>query len=74
MPGYTTRLLGLKPGITGWAQVHCAYDTSMDSVRQKLMYDLAYVSSMTRVSTFIKMESSIVLKTLKVMVSGKGAR
>jgi len=31
------------PGITGWAQINQAYDTSVEDVRQKLRYDLEYV-------------------------------
>ena len=31
------------PGITGWAQVNLAYDSSVDDVREKLSYDLDYI-------------------------------
>jgi lipopolysaccharide/colanic/teichoic acid biosynthesis glycosyltransferase len=31
------------PGITGWAQINLAYDSSVDDVREKLSYDLAYI-------------------------------
>jgi len=31
------------PGITGWAQINQAYDSSVDDVRQKLTYDLEYI-------------------------------
>src|SRR6266566_3118518 len=31
------------PGITGWAQVNLAYDSSVDDVREKLSYDLEYI-------------------------------
>ena len=32
------------PGITGWAQINRAYDSSVDDVREKLSYDLEYIS------------------------------
>jgi lipopolysaccharide/colanic/teichoic acid biosynthesis glycosyltransferase len=31
------------PGITGWAQINLAYDSSVEDVRQKLNYDLEYI-------------------------------
>jgi lipopolysaccharide/colanic/teichoic acid biosynthesis glycosyltransferase len=31
------------PGITGWAQINLAYDSSVDDVREKLNYDLEYI-------------------------------
>lgn len=34
----------VKPGITGWAQVNQPYDACIDDVRQKVRYDLEYVS------------------------------
>lgn len=32
------------PGITGWAQINRSYDSSVDDVREKLTYDLEYIS------------------------------
>ena len=40
--GYDRRL-AVKPGITGFAQVHLPPDETIESVRQKLVYDLLYV-------------------------------
>jgi lipopolysaccharide/colanic/teichoic acid biosynthesis glycosyltransferase len=31
------------PGITGWAQINLAYDSSVEDVREKLNYDLEYI-------------------------------
>ena len=39
---YPTRQQVL-PGITGWAQVNLAYDSSVDDVRKKLDCDLEYI-------------------------------
>jgi lipopolysaccharide/colanic/teichoic acid biosynthesis glycosyltransferase len=35
------------PGITGWAQVNHPYDQSVDDVRRKLAFDLAYIERQT---------------------------
>jgi lipopolysaccharide/colanic/teichoic acid biosynthesis glycosyltransferase len=33
----------VKPGITGWAQINQAYDTTLEDVRSKVQYDLEYL-------------------------------
>ncbi len=38
-PGYASRLRDLKPGLTGMAQVYGSYDTSMEKVNEKLVFD-----------------------------------
>jgi lipopolysaccharide/colanic/teichoic acid biosynthesis glycosyltransferase len=74
VPGYDDRIFAVKPGITGWAQVHCGYDTSVESVREKLMYDLSYAAQLYRLGTWARMEATTVVRTLEVMWSGRGAR
>lgn len=44
IPNYHMRQR-VMPGITGWAQVNLAYDTSVDNVRRKVEYDLEYLST-----------------------------
>jgi lipopolysaccharide/colanic/teichoic acid biosynthesis glycosyltransferase len=56
------------PGITGWAQVNLPYDRDISDVRQKVRYDLEYT---TRVSAAEDLR--IMLRTVPVMVLGKGA-
>jgi len=46
IPRYEERLT-VRPGITGLAQVKHKYDETIDDVRTKLSYDLAYVNSMS---------------------------
>jgi len=46
IPHYEERLT-VRPGITGLAQVKHKYDETIDDVRTKLSYDLAYVNSMS---------------------------
>lgn len=73
IPGYHDRLYACKPGITGWAQVHTGYDTSVDSVRRKLLFDFAYVAHLYTLRSYVIMEFRVALKTISVMVFGKGA-
>lgn len=73
IPGYDDRVSVMKPGISGWAQVHCEYDTSTDSVREKLMFDLTYLAQCYSLRTWAKAEVGMVFRTLAVMVVGKGA-
>jgi lipopolysaccharide/colanic/teichoic acid biosynthesis glycosyltransferase len=42
LPCYGERLV-MKPGVTGLAQVQLPADTDLDSVREKLAYDLYYI-------------------------------
>lgn len=74
IPGYTERLAATKPGITGWAQVRCAYDTSVDSVRTKVLYDMAYCAHLYRFGDWARMEASILAETVVVALTGKGAK
>lgn len=74
IPAYDDRVCAAKPGVTGWAQVNCGYDTSIESVRQKLLYDLVYDASLYRVSTYLRMELKIVAMTVVVALTGRGAR
>lgn len=73
IPGYTDRVARCKPGVTGWAQIHCEYDTSIDSVRTKVLYDLAYVAHLYDLRSYLGMEVNVALRTVAVMVKGKGA-
>jgi lipopolysaccharide/colanic/teichoic acid biosynthesis glycosyltransferase len=43
-----------------------------DDMRMKLLFDLAYAASLEKLSTFLPMELSIILKTPLVMVLGLG--
>lgn len=46
VPGYSGRL-GVKPGVTGLAQVQLPADTDTESVRRKLAYDLHYIQEVS---------------------------
>jgi exopolysaccharide biosynthesis polyprenyl glycosylphosphotransferase len=57
----------LKPGITGWAQIHQDYGDSIDGAREKLEYDLYYVKNATP-----SLDMVIILRTVAKMLGGKG--
>lgn len=66
IPCYYFRHL-VKPGITGWAQVNYPYGANLEDTLRKLEYDLYYI----RHFSFL-LDASIVLKTLHVMLFGRG--
>jgi lipopolysaccharide/colanic/teichoic acid biosynthesis glycosyltransferase len=57
----------VKPGITGWAQVNYKYGENLKDTVEKLQYDLYYISHFS-----LMLDIDIVLKTMYVMVAGKG--
>ncbi len=59
----------VKPGLTGWAQVRYSYGASKEDAMEKLQYDLYYIKS---ISFFIDL--LIVLKTIKIVLFGRGSR
>jgi exopolysaccharide biosynthesis polyprenyl glycosylphosphotransferase len=64
IPFYDERHL-VKPGLTGWAQLHI-YASTLEETRRKLEYDLYY---MKHRSLFFDLE--IVLKTLYFIITSK---
>ena len=68
MPTYEQRL-SVPPGITGLAQVEREYDASVNDVRTKLQYDLFYVKHRSTL-----MNVKILIKTVDVVLRGRGAR
>jgi lipopolysaccharide/colanic/teichoic acid biosynthesis glycosyltransferase len=68
IPEYQLRHKTL-PGITGLAQVHLEYDSSLDDVRRKVEHDLEYLR---RASAWEDLK--IMLKTVPVMLFRRGAR
>ncbi len=72
IPFYTERTYGLRPGITGLAQVSQRYDTNIEDVRSKVMYDHAYAMRLTRWRSWLATDLSIIVRTVGVMALGKG--
>lgn len=65
IPGFTKRLT-VKPGLTGLAQVNGGYEMSPS---EKLTHDLQYIQNLT-----FSLDTKIMVKTLKVIMTGDGAR
>ncbi len=59
----------VKPGITGWAQVNYKHGANIEDGTEKLQFDLFYIKNLSPVLDF-----HIFLKTMKVVLFGKGAR
>lgn len=68
LPFYRYRHI-LRPGITGWAQINQGHVTEIDEVLEKLHYDFFYIKNFSA-----WLDILIVLKTIKIMVTGFGAR
>ncbi|NLX70798.1 MAG: sugar transferase [Clostridiales bacterium] len=64
IPGFINRLQ-VKSGLTGWAQVNGGYKLTP---AEKLEYDLYYIENRT-----IWLDIKIMLKTIMVVLTGKGA-
>lgn len=65
IPGYRERF-NVKPGVTGLAQVSGGYATTPE---RKLKYDLIYMYHQD-----FAMDAQIIAETLKVVLTGRGAR
>jgi lipopolysaccharide/colanic/teichoic acid biosynthesis glycosyltransferase len=68
LPFYQYRHI-VPPGITGWAQVNQGHVTDPSDVLDKLHYDFFYIKNFS-----IWLDLLIVLKTLRTMLTGFGAR
>lgn len=72
IPFYVERTFGVKPGISGYAQVSSGYDTSIDDVRTKLYFDHAYALALNKLRTWLALDLRIAARTLGVMLSQAG--
>ncbi|MEO1067010.1 MAG: sugar transferase [Pseudomonadota bacterium] len=72
IPFYTERTYGMRPGITGLAQVTTGYDESVDDVREKVLHDHVYATRISRPLECLWTDISICFRTFTVMVLGKG--
>ena len=59
----------IRPGITGWAQVNYKHGSQIIDNIEKLQYDLFYIKNLSPTLDF-----HILLKTVKVIMFGRGAR
>jgi exopolysaccharide biosynthesis polyprenyl glycosylphosphotransferase len=65
-PNYK-KLLRVKPGLTSIGQVHYGYAENVDQMCDRVRYDLLYLQNIN-----LNSDLNIILKTVKVMVQGKG--
>ena len=68
IPYYGERF-SVKPGVTGWAQVNYGYGASVEDAIEKLNYDLFYIKNLS-----IFMDLLVIMKTVKTVMFGEGAR
>lgn len=67
IPDYVERL-GLKPGLTGPAQVINGYDNNIESFRRKVALDLLYLQNCC-----LWNDLKILFRTIRVVLTGSGA-
>jgi lipopolysaccharide/colanic/teichoic acid biosynthesis glycosyltransferase len=67
VPRYLDRL-GLKPGLTGVAQIENGYDNDIEGFRRKVSYDLLYLRNLS-----LWNDLKILFRTISVVVKGSGA-
>jgi lipopolysaccharide/colanic/teichoic acid biosynthesis glycosyltransferase len=60
---------GIKPGLTGWAQVRYSYGASIEDARRKHQFDLFYVKNNSIWLDFI-----VILETVTVVLFREGAQ
>lgn len=72
IPFYAERTYGLKPGITGLAQVNLGYDETIEDVREKVGYDHAYALMLSGIIPTIAADLRILWQTVAVVVYGRG--
>ena len=68
IPAFSLRH-SIRPGITGWAQVHQGYAGDISATRKKLSYDLWYLNNVS-----LLVDVYITIRTLRVMLTGFGSR
>lgn len=72
LPFYLERTAGLRPGITGLAQVNQGYDSCLDDVKNKIAWDHAYAVALGSPLQWLRMDFYIIFKTIYIMVSKRG--
>ncbi|MEE4207345.1 MAG: exopolysaccharide biosynthesis polyprenyl glycosylphosphotransferase [Erythrobacter sp.] len=68
LPFYSYRHI-VRPGITGWAQVNQGHVTDVSDILAKLRYDFYYIRNIS-----LWLDVLVALKTLRVIVTGMGAK
>jgi exopolysaccharide biosynthesis polyprenyl glycosylphosphotransferase len=61
------RLHKVKPGITSWGQVKYGYASDVESMIERLEYDLLYLENMS-----LSIDLKIIIYTIIIIIKGKG--
>jgi len=72
MPFFSERTYQVLPGLTGLAQVKQSYLGSVDDIDQKLAFDHAYSLSISKPTSWIKMDLSILVQTVLTVLKCNG--
>ena len=72
IPFFADRTVGLRPGITGLAEVNQGYDATIDDVRRKVTFDHAYAMRLVTAGSWLTSDLGIMLRTFTVMALGRG--
>jgi len=66
IPYYQIRTV-VEPGLTGWAQVHNSYGSTVEGTKERLAYDIYYIKNRS-----FALDLIIVLRTLKTILMFSG--
>jgi lipopolysaccharide/colanic/teichoic acid biosynthesis glycosyltransferase len=66
IPHYQIRTIAL-PGLTGWAQIHNKFGSSVEDARERLAYDIYYIKNRS-----LGLDVAIILKTAKTILTFSG--
>jgi len=72
MPFFSERTYQVLPGLTGLAQTNQSYLSSVNDIDQKLAFDHAYSLSISKPSTWIKTDLSILIHTVLTVLKCNG--
>ncbi len=72
LPFYADRMMGLRPGVTGYAQVNQGYDTDIEGVRRKVALDAAYAMRLASFRSWLVTDLMILVRTVGVVLTGAG--
>ena len=72
IPFFAERTYGVRPGITGLAQVNQGYDICIEDMRNKISFDHRYALALGNPFDWIIMDLSIIWCTFVIMLMGRG--
>lgn len=71
-PFFSERTYGLRPGITGPAQVEMTYEQCANDIPSKIAYDFAYGLAVSSFAEWLRMDLRVAFKTVWIMLAGRG--